>query len=301
MEHEEARRLVSDWARGRLEAARAREVETHVRGCAACAEAADAAAGLDAEGRRLGATATAHPSAEALATYVETPAELATAALARIGAHVRGCEACRGELALAREAAAPGALRRLRAWFAPAGSPARALQPALAVAALLLAYPAWIGLVEHPRARVAAERRVQQAEARARAAGERPAPPAGALEPRGGGVAALVLRDATRGSGGTPELRLRPGQILQPVLVDVAIPWPQVAVALVREPGGRVWAIEGPREEFWDPANALAGLLVPAGVLTPGAYRLELGPATGQAPQVTARFRVLATPGAAAP
>jgi hypothetical protein len=293
MEHAQARPLVSDWARGRLDAARARDVETHVRICQACKEAADVAAGLDAEGHRLAGTETAHPSPDALARYVETPEEESIAALARIGAHVRGCDDCREDVTLMREAAAPAWWRSVRSWLAAPSAPARLLQPALAVAAVLLAYPAWVGLVEYPRARAAAERRIHDAEARAQAEAAARALPVPPTAPRGGGVAALVLRGAARGGDAIPALRVREGQTLQPVLVDAVLPAGPVAIALVREPDTRAWTIDGLREDFWDPANALVGLLVPTEVLTPGDYRLELREAPGRPPFVTARFRVL--------
>ena len=297
MDHAEAQRWISDWSRGRLDAARARAIEAHVRDCPECAAAAEAAVGLDAEGRRLAAEPAAHPASETLARYVETPGELGTAALARVGAHVRACASCREDVALMREAAAPAWWRAIRSWLAVPGAPVRALQPALALSALLLAYPAWVGLVEHPRERANAERRLHESEARARDVA-RAAPPAAA--PRGGGVAALVLRGATRGGDELPVLRLRAGQALQPVLVDAAPPGPRLAIALVREPGTRVWAIEGQSEDFWDPVNELLGMQVPADLLTPGDYRLELGVAAGGTPKVTARFRVSAAPPGAA-
>jgi len=286
MDHAEAQRLISDWARGRLDAARAREVEAHARGCADCTSAAEAAAGLEAESRRLAAEAAPHPAPEALARYVEAPEESSTLELARIAAHVRACGRCREDLEIARASAAPAWWRAVRAWLAAPAGPLRALQPALALAALLLVYPAWIGLVESPREIAAANRRAREADARARAGA------VAAPAPRGGGIAVLVLRGATRGSDDLPELRPRPGQVLQPVLVDANMPGTTVAVTLVREPGTRVWQAEGPREQFWDPANALFGMLVPAAALAPGEYRLELAPAAGAAPQVTARFRV---------
>lgn len=80
------------------------------------------------------------------------------------------------------------------------------------------------------------------------------------------------------------------------MLLDATLPAGNVAIALVREPDARVWTIEGPREDFWDAQNALVGLLVPADVLTPGNYRVELGAAPGRAPSFTARFRVLPSP-----
>jgi hypothetical protein len=296
MEHTDAHPLISDWARGRLDAAAARAVESHVRICHACAEAAEAAAGLDAESRRLAESPSAHPSSDALARYVATPDEESTATLARVGAHLRDCDDCREDVTLMREASSPAWWRALQSWFAVPGAPARLLQPALAIAAVVLAYPAWVGLVEYPRARVAAERRAIEAEARATAEAEARARAATPVAPRGGGVAALVLRGATRGGDAVPVLRLRAGQTLQPVLLDAALPAGRVVVTLVREPDTRVWSIEGPREEFWDSANALAGLLVPAAVLTPGDYRLELASAAGASPFVTTRFRVLPTP-----
>ena len=87
-------------------------------------------------------------------------------------------------------------------------------------------------------------------------------------------------------------MRLRAGQMLQPVLVDATLPAGRVAIALIREPEARAWSIEGTREEFWDPANALVGVMIPTDVLTPGDYRLELATAPGRTPFLTARFRV---------
>jgi hypothetical protein len=289
MNHEQSVPLVSDWARGRLEAARAREVEAHVRICHACSEAAEVAAGLGAEAERLAAPGSAHPSSVALARYVEMPEDESTAALARIGAHLLGCQDCREDVALMREARAPGWWRSLRSWVAVPGAPARLLQPALAVAAVLLAYPAWVGLVEYPRTRAAAEQRLREAEARA--ASRPPAPPPPDLQ--GGGVAALVLRGATRSGAAVPTLRLRGGQDLQPVLVDVALPAGPLVATVLHDDGRPAWSVQGPRDEFWDATNQLAGFLVPARALPPGDYRLELRSPDDRAPFLTARFRVL--------
>lgn len=293
MDHADAQRHVSDWARGRLDAARAREVAEHAKTCADCTAAAEAVARLEAEGRRLAADAAPHPSAETLARYVALPGESSTLELARVGVHLRECATCREDTELARAAAAPAWWRAVQSWLAAPSAPLRTLQPALAVAVVLLAYPAWLGLVEYPRARAAAERPSPRLGPEVGA----PANPVPATAPRGGGVSALVLRGATRGGDELPVLWLRTGQLLQPVLVDATLTGTRVAVSLVREPGGIVWDAAGPREEFWDPANSLFGLLVPAEVLTPGKYRLELAAGPGSPPEVTARFRVVVAPG----
>ena len=296
MDHADARQLISDWARGRLDASRAQEVAEHTKSCADCTAAAEAVARLEAEGRRLATGVSPHPSPETLARYVALPGESSTLELASVGVHLRECATCREDVDLVRAAAAPEWWRAVQSWLASPPASMRGLQPALAAAVVLLAYPAWLGLVEYPRARAAAERPASQAgPAPVAGAGARANPEAAA--PRGSGVSALVLRGATRGGDDLPVLWLRPGQLLQPVLVDATLTGSQVAVSIVREPGGGVWDTRGPREEFWDPVNSLFGILVPAAVLTPGQYRLELAAGPGAPPEVTARFRVVLAPG----
>jgi putative zinc finger protein len=292
--HEQAMPLVSDWARGALDADRSRAVEEHVRICVECQAAAEAAGGLHAEAVRLARTPSAHPSSDALAQYVSEPQAASIATLARVGAHVRGCEPCGEDVALMREASRPAWWRAVRAaWDAP-GSTARWLQPALAVCALLLAFPAWRGLVELPREHATAERRVHDADAARSRAEDRAdrLTSESRLAIRGGGVAALVLQGAARAAGPPPTLRLRSGQLLQPVLLDVSPPAGELRLQLVRANGTIAWSAGGPREEFWDEANRLIGLLVPTAALTAGEYRIEARRADDPAPFFTARFRV---------
>lgn len=299
MTHEEAVPLVSDSARGVLDAGQSRAVEEHVRTCAECQAASEAAGGLHAEAARLANTPSAHPSSDALAHYVSEPETASIVTLALVGSHVRGCDPCRGDVALMREASRPAWWRAIRAsWDAP-GSGARWLQPALALCAVLLAFTAWRGLVEFPRERATSEQRVhdadearERAEARVRELTLRPAP-----RVRGGGVAALVLQGTLRDAGALPTLRLRPGQPLQPVLLDVSPPPGELRVTLVRANGSVAWTAAGPREEFWDETNRLAGLLVPTDVLTPGEYRIEVRRGEDRTPFFASRFRVAAPTG----
>jgi hypothetical protein len=222
------------------------------------------------------------PDAESIATLAQT------------GAHVRGCRSCREDVELMREAAAPSWRRFLRARFGDRVWGVRALQPAFAILAILLAYPAWLGLVQYPRERAASEQRQQEMETRLQT--EAQARSATATLLRGGGISALVLRGATRGEDAVPVLRLRSGQPLQPVLLDAALPPGRVRVSLIRGPEGEVWSAEGEREEFWDEANGLVGLLIPADALTPGEFRLELRSAADATPFFTGRFRVVREP-----
>lgn len=294
MDHREAMPLVADWARGRLDAERARQVDAHVRGCTMCREAVEAANRLDAESRRLERADAGHPSAETLARYVETPQSEPVAALTATGTHLRSCAPCREDVTLMRAAATPSWWRWLRSWAT--GEPAwttRVLQPALAVLAVLLVFPAWLGLVERPRERAAAERRLNETETRVRRESELREPSAPAPAARGGGVAVLVLRGPTRGGDAAPSVRLRVGQTFQPALLDIPSVPARVRVGLIREPGREVWTSEGPREEFFDPPTGLAGVLIPADVLTPGDYRLEVRPGQNAPPVFTSWFRVL--------
>lgn len=294
MTHEQAVPLVSDWARGALDAGRSRAVEEHVLSCGECQAAAEAAVGLHAEAARLARTPSAHPSPDTLAAYVCDPQAASIIALAMIGAHVRACDSCGQDVALMREASRPAWLRTVHAAWEGPGSGGRWLRPTLAACALLLLFPAWRGLVELPRERAAYEQRVQDAEqARELAEGKlrglapHPTPPI-----RGGGVAALVLQGVARDAGALPTLRLRPGQPLQPVLLDVSPPPGEVRVTLLRANGSVAWTAVGPREEYWDDANRLTGLLIPTGVLLPGEYRIEVRAGRDPTPFFTSRFGV---------
>jgi hypothetical protein len=292
MTHEQAASLVSEWARGALDASRSADFERHVAECEACRGAAAAARSLVEERERIAASSQRHPSSDALARYVVGHRDEPVVELARVGLHLSRCGTCREDADLMREAALPGWWRSIRAWFSALPSLPRVLQPALAVAAILLAYPAWMGLIEAPRERAAAEARLRAAEeARVRAEAEaRELGSRDAVAPRGGGVAALVLRDAVRSAASLPTVRLRAGQDLQPLLLDVAPPAGALTVTLSRD-RVPVWSASGPREDFWDEANRLVGVLVPAQALTPGEYSIELRSGTGP-PFFVSRFRV---------
>ena len=302
MTHEQALPLVSDWVLGRLESGRRHDVEAHVRVCHECQQAADAARRLAGEATLLADAPQGHPSADALARYVSEPDAESVSALARVGAHLRGCETCREDVALMREASRPAWTRAIRAgWHAP-GASERVLQSALALAVLLLVFPAWRGLVELPRERAAAEQRLRSAdEARARAesaARERAARPAPAGP--GGGIAALVLQGTARGTSAPPTLRLRSGQPFQPVLLDVTPPAGALAITLARG-DTVVWTASGSREEFWDDANRFVGLLVPADALVPGGYTVEVRRDGSGALVFTSGFKTVAGSSGAGP
>jgi hypothetical protein len=67
-------------------------------------------------------------------------------------------------------------------------------------------------------------------------------------------------------------------------------------VSLIREPAGEVWSAEGEREEFWDEANGVVGLLFPADAFEAGEFRIELRAAEDSPPFFTGRFRVAREP-----
>lgn len=275
LDHRQAAPLIVDWVRGRLDGASAREVETHAGGCTMCQEAAEAAAHLDAESRRLENSATPHVSSDALARYVETPHDEPIATLARIGSHVRTCPTCQEDVTLMRAAVAPSWSRSVGAWFGGLSWSFRPLRLAFPILAILLAYPAWLGLVEYPRYRAS------------RTPG---------MSVSGGGTATLVLRGGTRGGDDRPAVRLRKDQLLQPVFLDTSLPAGSVYIRLIDETGRDVWRAAGDRDTFWDEANRLVGALIPTEVLDVGDFRLELRTMRDGSPVFTGGFRVLPGP-----
>jgi len=284
MDHATAETLLEDWIEGRLAPEQAAELEAHVRSCAECAAHADLLRGIRREVAAHGeALFMPHPSSDQLARLELRADSLPLDELARIGAHVRACPACTAERALIRDAARPAPLRAIEAWLATAGAPPRWLAPALAAMLVLLVWPAWVGLVEYPRAREKAER----------VAGERssPATPEGPSW-TGGGAGVLVLTGVSRGGGAAlPVARLHPGQPGLAILSDQRLEGDSLRVVLLDAGGHEIWATSANGDELWDGNAHVTSLMVPARVLVPGEYELAISSAKG--PRLfQARFRI---------
>jgi hypothetical protein len=277
VDHERAVSHVAELAAGRLEPALAAEVRAHVAACETCRGVLRAAEAVHLEVREHGAALFGdHPAPEAIARFALEPGALGVAERAGLAAHVRACPRCAGEASQARAAAATAWMRAPRAWWVGARGPAPWLAPALGALALVLAWPAWQGLVEMPRleARLAREAQARREAERARVPQVAPAPP-------GGAARSLVLSEASR-SGGAPaaSVALAPGQGMVPVLMDLDLsgePPGRAVRASVRRVGGtEVWALESTAGEVWDARARVIGLLVPASALAPGEHELRL-------------------------
>jgi hypothetical protein len=171
------------------------------------------------------------------------------------------------------------------------------------MAVVLLAWPAWLGLVEYPRARRAADR--------ARAAAERVAatpgalggatPGAGAPTPgaaaspwSGGGAGVLILSGPTRGAGeALPEARLHPGQPGLTIVTDRRLDGTgPVRVTLRDAKGNAIWQTLAAAGDLWDARARVTSLMIPSAALAPGEYALSIGTEPG-APAFEARFRIV--------
>jgi hypothetical protein len=227
---------------------------------------------------------------------------------ADVEAHVRGCKECSANVDAMRgskpDAAGPAPWRALKAWYSIADQPRAWLKPALAIFAILLAWPAYLGMVEYPREKLAA----QQARAEAARAAAHATPTPGAEVPpgrtlwNGGGAAVLVLTGATRGtSAAPPSVKLHPGQPGLTIVTDRHITAPDtLLVTLFDDQHRPVWKQPVPASELWDANAHLTSVMIPSPNLTPGDYSLEIGAAaaggaaraTGAPPQFAAKFRV---------
>ena len=304
MDHSTAETLLDDWLWGRLPPERASEVETHVAGCAECAAHAELMRGLKREVKEHGeALFSAHLTGDELARLELRADSLSIADAARLGAHVRACPTCSAERAMIRGAAGPAPWRALKAWYSIADQPSAWIKPALAMFAILLAWPAYLGVVEYPREKLAAE------QARAEAARElahTPPTPGAEVPPgkqiwNGGSAAVLVLTGATRGaSAAVPSARLRDGQPGLTIVTDRHITGPDtLLVTLFDDQHRPVWKQPVPATELWDANARLTSLMIPSPNLTPGVYSIEIGAPGGAAPgstaappQFQARFRI---------
>lgn len=302
MEHREAAPLLIDHVRGRLEGEAGRAMESHVMTCAECRGVAETIRRVDAEIATHGAALfERHPSADDLARYGLASESLPTEILARLGGHVNACPTCRRELELAKRAAAPSLATALagRARGVAAEGAGGWLKPALAAAAILLAWPAWQGLVETPALR----RQVEQTRAELHAARERERESASrpaAPEMAGSAGRILLLGGTTRAAGDGPSMTPAAGQAVLPLLVDLESA-PELLAAsgdlearIVPAAGGEpAFTLRAPAATLRDPATRTLTLLVPTARLAPGAWRLEVRRAGSTAPPLyAAPFRI---------
>jgi hypothetical protein len=190
--------------------------------------------------------------------------------------------------------------------------PQRSFIPSALAAALLVAilgYPAYLGIVELPRARrqaeaVAAAHAQTQSEAaslREALEKERAAAPA----PGKGEVVLALYLDSTRGGQGrAPSMELRPGASVVTILLEPVVPRAAAEGEPLRfeiEDSDRhvVWSSEttaGALRDRQAAADRLITLLVPATALPPGGYTLSLGRLgqTGAGNLIEAPFEITA-------
>lgn len=302
MDHEQATTLITDRARGKLDSGLSADLDSHLRGCVECQGALEASAALEAQIRSRGPEyLSPHPPAEDVAAYAVFPARLPTARLAAVALHVRACPICEVEASTARRSLSGAWWRGFKASTLGAEPlPARALlAPALAVLALALLYPAYLGTVRYPaalRERDQATVAVDSLRGIHETVRPKSAP---SIAPSAGGVASLVLAGPSRESRpAVPVIRLHADQPYLHVVID----HPSAAEArAARRPleitimrvgeTTPIWRVEGNAASLWDEGLQAAGVVVPADRLPPGTYRLELRVDPGD-PDFTAEFRV---------
>jgi hypothetical protein len=296
MDHEAASLLLSDWVAHKLTGEIAATVAEHVANCAECRSLGETLVAVRGEVAEHGqALWSPHPSALDLTRFVTGDDPLETDEYARVGAHLRACPACGMEAHLAREAQLPSAWRWLRAWL-PEFMGRRAV-PGVAFAALavMLAYPAYLGLVEYPRQLRLAPQSGGESAGGTHASGTRPAeistPTAAEI---GGPAAVLILTGEARGGASVlPVARLRVGQTQLSVLIDAAPPKLDPVEIELRDQAGRlVWHIRARGAELWDERQHVMSLAIPVAGLAGNEFMLSLGVA-GRPAEVNRRFRVV--------
>lgn len=302
VDHEEAGKLLWEYAQGLLPQASAQAVGAHVASCAECRGLLETCRGMLRELAEHGqAMFTPHPDSDAIVRLAEIElaggsAPAPTPEEQEAAAHARACPTCRLELDYARAVLAetkpedraqrsiPATGRRAaRRW------PRFAL-PAAAVILLLL-YPACLGLFELPRARRLADQHQNELTAlRERESGLRGelAAAADGLALAGGwsgGAAFAYLTAPTRGaSRALPAVTLPPGQPHLPILIDwqpaaedAAAASQEISLALLRLPDGAgVWSHLAEIAQLRERTTGVLAIMVPAGLLPDGDYRLTI-------------------------
>jgi len=299
LDHDEASLLLPDLAGGRLERGRADEVERHTRECAACRDALELHRRIAAEvSAHRGALFEDHVAPALLVEFALDPAAVPNSERARVAAHVGACPTCRREAAAVRKAEADAT----SPWRALAGvlrggappAPIPALVPAMMV--ILLAYPAYLGVIRLPQV----VRECDLAHEKLAQLGGSGAGSSGSWA--GGPVSALNLAPPARGDDAPPveppSIRVQPGQRYQPVRIEYDLSLSPgdrrlvVALRAAGEPNAR-WLIESSAGALWDASDEAINLLVPADRFAPGDFVLEIREAEAASPIYSAGFRIV--------
>lgn len=303
--HNEARLVLTEYAHGRLDSQGAHALEGHVAACVECRGALAALRALERELAEHGEAALSeHPVPEKLVRFAVNSSRIAVPELARLAAHVRACPTCEREVELTRGAdawRAPWWRSFARAWQEAQAGPWGMLAPAMAVIALVLAWPAWLGVRELPNVRRAQETATHDAaQLQREVVSLREVVQANdAAASWSGGARALAFPALRRGvPPEPPELRVVPGQPHVPVYVafdprDAGDPAALAIVILRAGTPGEVFQLEGAAADLWDPAVQGLSLLLPARVLEPGDFRLEVRVPGEERPRYASPFRVL--------
>ncbi len=288
MNHEEARTILSDLLAGQLEDEEAASAWEHVATCIECRQVLPVVFQVrSAVAIRGPEVFSAHPPAEDIVLFATADPELSTPALARIGSHVRGCPDCLGAVELTRRAdAATGPSRKPVRDVARVPRSVLMFAPGLAIVVALLAYPAYRGIVAYPQlqrshgvmtrdlARLESEQRELRGEL-ARRVNERK------TQSWAGPMRLLFLPATTRGTPSEPVVEHATGRLYQPIVIqhrpfEGDRPEGTIEVSVLGGGGEKVWSEQRPVSDWWDSAHASLVLLVPASVLEPGRYRLEI-------------------------
>ena len=266
MDHEEAKPLLSDYVMGELSSEEAASLDAHTSACQECREILVSMGIVRQELQLHGPVIfEPHPDADHLVHYALEDRGLSTDELATIGAHVSACPTCREEVAVTRRAHA-----RSQKWWrklvSPFMVPSFTTTPAFQLAAvalvIVLAYPAYRGLVREP---------------------------AESAQNGLGGVPNLFFEELTRGSSGSNgalTISLEPGQAHLSLILPMPGPHgkrPQLIEAILKRlaDGEPVWRQVVPAADTYVSGfrTARANLVVPTSVLSPGKFRIELGEA----------------------
>jgi hypothetical protein len=283
MTHRDVMPLLSDLLTNQIGEPDATAAWTHVASCIECRQAVTAMHEVRAAVARGGVHLfEAHPTSQEIVLFALNDPTLSDDERNTIEAHIAECPTCSDEVLLTRRAesatrsgpggpiSVPGGLV---AWLAPA----------LAAVIVMLAFPAFVGLVRYPglvreHQRVGSEiegLRAEQSETLKEQTARDPL----AL---GGAVRVLFLPATTRGAESIPVVEQLPGQAWQPVIIQHrpfadATPSGHASVEVTREPSGTVvWRERVAIVQAWDSALGAVTLMIPTAGLDPGVFRIAL-------------------------